>query len=570
MVACARVSRVAAVLLLALVAGSALVQAANSLVVQTDKGAVQGYNSGNVDKWRGIPYAAPPVGDLRFRVPQEHAPWSGVLSTTSPAPICPQLKNLFPGLWSGDEDCLYANIYAPQGRNLTEKLPVLVWIYGGGWEFGDGIEFGLYDATNLANLHNIIVVTFNYRLGPLGFLAFQAAKNEDPNGAVGTYGVQDQVALLRWVQTNIAAFGGDPDQVTIAGESAGAFSTCIHLVSPLSKGLFRAAIMESGTCSSEIFFQSQASSMAWSNTFATIIGCDPTQPDAQFLDCVRKADLNQIMGPELNYTYTGYFPLMYPSMPWGATIDGMLLPDVPLNLLRQGHNNPVDGVVMGTNLNEGTIFVGRLANVVPALHSPLQPGDLNTLIDHFFNNNGTVRAMVDGTYPQANYPNATVLIEEMLRDFFFLCPSSRALLALSANGVPTYLYQFVFNSGWIEEPSMGVYHSAELEFVFDNAWPPIIHTFSAADQTMADTFGTYWTNTVKYGNPNGASSKDLNGEITWPAYTAATLQNIELDVPSRTNTALLEDRCQMWDRVVQWAPPTMKERVKRAAFIATE
>lgn len=558
------------VLCLALLASSSVlgIQAQNSLTVETDKGSVSGYSSGNVDKWRGIPYASPPVGNLRFAVPEPAAPWSGVKSATSPGPICPQLHGLIPGLWSGEEDCLYADVYAPSGRDITKPLPVLVWIYGGGWDLGDGIEFGLYDATNLVNLHDIIFVSFNYRLGPLGFLALPGAKAENAQGSVGSYGIYDQIAALKWVQTNIAAFGGDPTAVTIAGESAGAFSNCIHIASPLSKGLFRSAILESGTCSSSIFFQTQESSLAWSDTFANITGCsDSQESDAEVLECARALDLNQIMGAGLlNYTDTGYFPPMFPVLPWGATIDGVLLTATPFEVMSSGEANEVGSVLMGTNHDEGTLFVARLKEVIPDLHAPLQSGDIDLILNHFFGNNATVNAVVDPAYPIENYSNATQQIEVMLRDFFFLCPSSRALLALGSFGANTWMYQFVYHGDWIEDPFLGVYHSAELEFVFDNAWPPIIHTFSARDQTMANTFGYYWTNMVKYGNPNGPSPS--GAQIEWPQYQSGSMQNIALDVPPTLNINLQEDKCAVWDTIAAWTPPVTIQRMRKFVEMA--
>jgi para-nitrobenzyl esterase len=427
---------------------------------------------------------------------------------------------------------------------------------------------------------------FNYRLGPLGFLALKAAKHEDPLGRVGSYGIYDQVFFLQWVQRNIGAFGGDPRQVTIAGESAGAFSTCIHLTSPLSRGLFRAAIMESGTCSSASFFQAQEAGMAWADTFVKTVGCDPSLPDAQMMNCVRKANLTTIMGPDMtrNNTNAGSFmPLLFPMMPWGATIDGVLMRDVPFNVLQSGMGNPVDAVLMGSNLDEGSIFLGRMATVVPQIHTPVQFGDLDVLVDHFFNGNATVRALVNKAYPPSNYGNATDQIEKMMRDFFFLCPTSRAALALTASGVPTFVYQFVYHTEWIEN-FLGVYHSAELEFVFANEWPPIVHTFSPRDHVMAKTFGYYWQNVVKYGDPNGVKKADgeqLETEAFWPRYIAKSKQSMALDVPSSVVSGLQEDKCRMWDLVAPWTPPApharvaaeaagMFKRARRAAKIALE
>jgi len=540
----------------------AIAAAQNSLIVSTEYGLVEGHTKNDVDIWLGMPYAHPPTGQYRFQPPQPADGWSGVRQALLAGNICPQLHGtLIKDGWLGDEDCLYLNVYAPSNRSLSDPLPVFVWLYGGGWEMGDGIEFGLYDGKNLANKHNVIVVTFNYRLGSLGFLALPAFANENPHGLSGNYGLLDQVFALQWVQTNIRNFGGDPTKVTIGGESAGAFSGCIHLVSPMSKGLFRNVIMESGTCSSVIFFQGQAESYAWSEGFVNAIGCNANAPEQQLLQCLRGLDLNSVMGPSLNYSIPGYKPLMFPAMPWGSTIDGVFLTQRPIDAIARGEFNPVEGVIMGTNHDEGTIFVPRLSKVVPAVHTPLQWGDMNALLNHFFGNNQTINAMVDAAYPDANYDNATDQLEVMLRDFFFVCPSSRAMLTLAEHGPKTYLYQFNYRSDWIEVPFMGVYHSAELEYVFDNQWPPIIHTFNARDQAMADAFGYYWMNLVKYSNPNGPTGQ-AQGQLTWPSYSANNMSSISLDQPTTLVTNLYEDKCRVWDEVVQYVPPVKVQQMK--------
>ena len=302
------------VLLIGLVVSTSAssVELDGNLVIQTKFGQIQGLTENGVDKWKGIPYAAPPNGQRRFALPVDPQPWTGVKKTTAPASICPQIHVL--GHWLGNEDCLYANVYAPSNR--TEPLPVFVWIYGGGWNFGDGIEFGLYEAENFVNANNVIVVTFNYRLGPLGFLSLPALKKEG-QGSVGSYAIYDQIHLLQWVQNNIAAFGGEPDKVTIGGESAGAFSTCIHIASPLSKGLFRGAIMESGTCVSDIFFVDEERSFAWSENYIQHLGCDPTLPDSQVLQCIRSLDMGKVMAANMTGN-TGFVPMMFPDMSWGS------------------------------------------------------------------------------------------------------------------------------------------------------------------------------------------------------------------------------------------------------------
>jgi para-nitrobenzyl esterase len=193
-------------------------------------------------------------------------PWDQPRLTIAQANICTQL-HVISFLEIGSEDCLYLDVYVPPGMPANAKLPVMVWIYGGGYTVGDDWEFTLYDAQNLVKRSDVIIVAPNYRLGAFGFLSNPDLKAEDSKGSTGNYGLQDQNLALQWVQQNIANFGGDPSRVTIFGESAGAFSVCWHLVSPLSTGLFTAAIMESGTCDSTQFFQEPKISFSYSESW---------------------------------------------------------------------------------------------------------------------------------------------------------------------------------------------------------------------------------------------------------------------------------------------------------------
>ena len=225
-------------------------------IAVTRDGAVQGFFADGVDKFLGIPYAAPPVGSLRWRPPQAPAPWHGVRGATTLPPACPQLANSN-GPRSENEDCLYLSVYVPQGQRRAgdagrhdgpdRGLPVLFWIHGGGLTTGTGNQ---HDGTLMATTNHIIVVSINYRLGVLGFLALPSLSAEASDHASGDYGLLDQEAALRWTRANIAAFGGDPRDVTIAGESAGAYSVCSLLTSPPARGLFARAVMESGSCTS--------------------------------------------------------------------------------------------------------------------------------------------------------------------------------------------------------------------------------------------------------------------------------------------------------------------------------
>ena len=228
----------------AVAGASTRTSAGSSPVVPVATGAVSGMTVGGVNEFLGIPYAAPPVGSLRWQPPQRAASWTGVRQATTYGPNCPQTATPF-GLASTSENCLYLNVYAPAGSpNQMAKHPVMVWIHGGGLWLGESQDV---DPAALA-AKGTVVITINYRLGALGFLAHPALASS-PGGSAGDYGFMDQQAALRWVQHNIAQFGGNPNNVTIAGESAGGTSVLAQLVSPAARGLFQRAIVESGSSS---------------------------------------------------------------------------------------------------------------------------------------------------------------------------------------------------------------------------------------------------------------------------------------------------------------------------------
>jgi len=209
--------------------------------VKTADGVVRGLTSSKVDSFLGIPFAAPPVGELRWRPPAPAAPWHGVRNAITDPPGCPQNEGgLLPGVGSSTEDCLYLSVYRPAGSNTQTRLPVLFWMHGGG--FGSGAGW-LYDGSTLAQRNDVVVVTINYRLGALGYLTSPALDAEQGNS--GNYGFLDQIAALKWVHRNITAFGGDPSRVAISGQSAGGGSACAMLASPQAKGLFSSAIIQS-------------------------------------------------------------------------------------------------------------------------------------------------------------------------------------------------------------------------------------------------------------------------------------------------------------------------------------
>jgi len=547
-------------------------------VAMTEYGAVQGYVDDGVNHWRGIPYAAPPVGEFRFREPQDALKWQGVREAVEEGPICPQIK-IFDWLYAGNEDCLYLDVYAPADASPTNLKPVFVWIYGGAWILGDAYEFGLYDGHNVVNARDYVIVAMNYRLGPLGFMANDAMRAENPLGTAGNFALLDQLKALEWVRDNVAAFGGDPKQVTIGGESAGGFSVCWHLASPLSAGLFHGAIIESGTCSDDNFFISYELSRNWTNTYTTMLGCDPNAPDGG-LTCLRNMETGDIMGNLLgagaghtvqenmqsirqkhadlfsaeggqsglgNQSW-GYHPRLFPLMSWAATIDGVSLPAMPLTQIESGNFNAVP-TIAGTNNDEGTLFVPMMFLIVPGVHLPVEASDLPIAMDHFFNN-ATITAMIEAEYPVANYSSAEECFNDILRDFMFVSSARRALRAMNKHNVSTWLYHWYYKGDWIDDYILGDYHAAELEFVWDTPIP-LLHPFSDNDNAMANTVDTYWSNMVWTGTPNGNALASRTGALRdeeyWMQYDDENMADMVLAVPTQLERDYFESKCEFWD-----------------------
>ena len=222
--------------------------------VQTSTGELEGRVYDGCRVFRGVPFGESPTGELRWRPPRAKAPWHGVRQATEPAAECPQL-DILRGIHFGSEDCLYLSVYSPPQCTKESPCATMFWIYGGAWTIGGNGEFGLYTGEHLAMKHGVVVVSANYRLDVLGWLALGELADEDEAGAYANYGLMDQRLGMQWTRENAAAFGGDPEQVTIFGESAGGFSVCQHITSPDSNGLFSRAIMESGGCDGPFLIQ---------------------------------------------------------------------------------------------------------------------------------------------------------------------------------------------------------------------------------------------------------------------------------------------------------------------------
>lgn len=491
-----------------------------TVVVDTDAGKVQGYLEDGVNHFLGIPFAKPPVGDLRFRSPEPVMPWKDVKQVTSYGHSCYQ------GLLLGNEDCLHLDVYVPETLPGTKPLPVMFWIYGGGFVNGDKYEYSLYDPKSLMEDKRVIVVAVNYRLGPLGFLALDELKEEDPLNSTGNAGMFDQVAGLKWVQNNIANFGGDPARVTIFGESAGAMSVCWHLGSAHSKNLFSGAIMESGTCDAIQFFKNYTNAVSFSRFFADTHGCkDKTL--SSLLICLRKMPLRD-MTEWFDQNFTGYFrPKLFPVMPWGPVVDGSALVDTPIALMTKGEFNNVP-LIIGTNLDEGTIFIPSITKIVPGVHFPMSDAEFAQVMLFFFETADNVNKITP-LYPKSNYGNQAGRLAHIIRDYIFVCGSRRAARAITKQKGSVYVYQYKYKKGWIERFPTGDFHASDLLMVWDNYM--ILHD-NKEDKDMSASFQYYWKNLAVYRSPNPTNQTFPSDIIEWPVSGCGdNSTNMVLNVP---------------------------------------
>jgi para-nitrobenzyl esterase len=467
---------------------------ADPTVVATAAGLVRGVATLDKRHFAGIPYAAAPVGPLRWQPPQPVTPWTGLRNATKVGPRC--LQDEGSDLEMGrqtDEDCLTLNVWTPPP--VKELRPVMVWIHGGAFINGNG---GMYDSRWFVDRGDIVVVTLNYRLGALGFLAHPAL---GPAGEVGNYGLQDQQAALRWVRDNIAAFGGDPDKVTIAGESAGGMSVCDHLVAPASKGMFRAAIIQSGPCQAQLALP-EAERI--SEDYARDAGCgDP----ATAASCLRALPADKLRKP-VWYDRIGEDTLSGPVH--GTTV----LPEDPMVAFRAGRVTDVP-VLIGSNHDEFTLFVA-----LQYLRSGRQyaAGEYPGLLADTF---GPDAAAVGARYPLDRYgDSAASAYAAAVTDGVFACVADQMAEQLAtANDV--YAYEFNDRNPPTPEPMrtlpfpVGASHSLELRYLFDIGGAPPLNR---AQQELSNQMIDYWAHFVADGVPTAADSPEwpkVGGDGPW-------------------------------------------------------
>jgi para-nitrobenzyl esterase len=455
--------------------GLALAKTANGSV-RVDGGLISGNEVDGVRSYKGIPFAAPPTGDLRWKAPQPLVPWQGVRECTSFGPQCPQApypegSMFYSPPQKQSEDCLYLNVWTTAKAN--EKRPVMVWIHGGALTRGAGSTRS-YDGTAFAK-KGVVLVTINYRLGPLGYLAHPELTAESSQHSSGNYGVLDQIAALKWVKKNINAFGGDPNRVTIFGESAGSWSVNVLVGTPLAKGLFQRAIGESGATFNRQVPLAEAEKNG--AAFAKALGADS-------LKAMRAVPAEKIIEVFNNDSEGRKFRTQ-------PNVDGWVLPDEIRNLFAQGKQNDVP-VIVGSNANEMTTLT------TPAL----VPKTLDEYHKRIAAQFGEMTKEFDVAYPVKSEADIASAFLGSLRDTTFTLGMRTWARQTATGRSKAYLYFFSHVPPNPNSNYLGAYHAAEIVYVFNNL-NKANALLTETDAKLAETMSSYWVNFATTGDPNG-------------------------------------------------------------------
>lgn len=504
-------------------------------VVATTGGLVQGLIQDGVLQFRGIPFAAPPVGPLRWQPPQPAARWQGVRDATQFGNICLQVTTLgpFAGPANDNEDCLYLNVYTPAQPRSHGPLPVLVWIHGGGNVDGGSTD---YDGSKLATQGQVVVVTINYRLGLLGFMAHPAIDAE--GHLFANYGILDQQAALKWVQQNVHNFGGDPHNVTLGGQSAGSVDTESNVISPLAAGLLQRAIFESVLLEPTPLATAEAAGVA----FSVAAGCG-SGTDAATAACLRNLTAQQIF--TLSGTDSTEAP--YESQ---IVIDGTVLPDRFTTLIQKGQFNHVP-VMSGWTEDEGNFGLGITEYFSGPPRVPASVADYTARIAAF----GANQAQAAATYPLAHYATPQLALDAISTDST-ACAQRHTNLLLAPQ-VAVYEYEFDDRSAPSYFPKMPgflslAYHTSDIQYLFPG-WhggpDGIPHALNAEQEFLSNELVEAWTSFARSGNPNG------HGNFPWPRFEGApdALGVLSESLPTLfplTDTEIAQrHQCGFWDSI---------------------
>eukprot|EP00672_Neobodo_designis_P020965 CAMPEP_0174831824 /NCGR_PEP_ID=MMETSP1114-20130205/3328_1 /TAXON_ID=312471 /ORGANISM="Neobodo designis, Strain CCAP 1951/1" /LENGTH=569 /DNA_ID=CAMNT_0016065669 /DNA_START=34 /DNA_END=1743 /DNA_ORIENTATION=- len=558
-------------LLLALATGCAVVLAAETptAVVQTTTGPIQGYynDKSGINIFKGVPYAAPPMGDLRFAAPQPPQPWTAVKNTSTFAPgcmaLCPPVGFPKPEMMCTphvSEDCLYLNVYAPAkpseplvkraNRNADNGMPVVFFIHGGNFMYGSG-GVPLYDGQQMARTQHVIVVTINYRLNVFGGLYTGAGQVE------GNLMLKDQILAMKWVRDNIQAFGGDPTKVTISGQSAGAASVAAHLTLPAAAGLFSGAIIVSNPAS--LLLANPTDAMELGARVLQNISC-PTSGGVAELDCLRhqvSAD-TLLAASKVDYAFNPK-AILDVMMQWVPVVDGDFVPQQPLDAFRKGNVSRVP-VFFGTVANESVEFIFKLDE------KPMSALDMDALLSLIFGVDLAVKVReVYGPVPESMKKDVRPYLEVLATDFIFYCPN-RMIGGQLSKIVPTFMWLYdylAYDLEWVFGKSMpfcvhNVCHAEDLAMIFfpyqwvplepGEPYPPPQREFD-----LSAIMQTSWGNFAYNGSPDpiadGQPASAIVNGTTYPQFNATQNVLVNLSVPVSNLVGYRNSVCDFWDTV---------------------
>ncbi len=479
--------------------------------VLTEGGAVSGIASSGSTSYRGIPFAAPPSGALRWRPPAPASPWSGVRPASTFGSVCAQLDD--GGNVTGSEACLSLNVWTPS-TPPPSPLPVLLFIHGGGNAIGAG-SYGYYDGTTFAEKGRAVVVTVNYRLSSFGWLAQPFLSAESRRGVSGNYGTYDQLAALRWVKRNIAAFGGDPARVMIFGESAGGVNVCTLVASPLAAGLFERALVQSGGCTQ----QPLAEFVTFGNTLTDKAGCSGAADPAACLRAVPFDSLLRALPPVVTVASSS-------GQLWGPTVDGFVLRDSPEVVIGKGEHNRVPFIV-GANADETGSAAPPVAT--EAEYRALVVGQA-----------GALAPLVLAQYPVSAYATPRKAYVAVTSDARFVCPSRRFARAAAGGGSPTFRYFFSYPAN----RAFGAIHGIEIPFVFGSFDAIPGYTPDAPVRALSEAMNASWARFAATGDPS------VPGTAAWPAYDPVRDRTFGWDAPTASFDGIRSAACDFWDSLL--------------------
>lgn len=546
----------------------------STVILKTKLGNIKGISSSftfdnytrNYNEFRNIPFAKPPVGDLRFHQPIPYGGWGDTYDATRFGPSCIQSVNGVVDQYvpntNTSEDCLVLNIYVPSGYSESNAKSVIIWVHGGGYYLGQGM---FYDGSYLSGIGDVIVVTINYRLGAFGFFSTL------DDVALGNYGLWDQQMAIKWVHDNIESFGGNPNSITIAGQSAGGFSVALQAIYPANKGLFHRVIAQSGASNSFITMSDAARKNA--KLLSMKLNCNESLTK-ETLTCLRNKTAKQILDvfntiPTSTYSINGS-KNVYLNLPFAPVVDGVFLKQSPQNIL-YGKPSPelefyksLDFIFGGCELEGIAIPYGirEIQNRLSFNISDGIPSDyfrnhiIPVVVEQYFNNNSALASDIYKQFVSSISPqDQAINVVNLYSDLFFYFPEIFSLKyhASGNHNIKQYLYSFRTRTMFSEQMSAlfpwykGNGHGADMYFLFPFRGQE--SNLTTSDRIVGTMLMKYWSNFAKTGNVNGP------GLVHWPTYDDTTKKYALLDINTVINSNLYGNRMEFWSKIMNLNQP---------------